>query len=235
MREPRRSSFARTFLVFLALAAARATRTQEPVAASMGGYEDAGTFTLYQNEEPIVTMEFTWASDGTYEGSLDRLDGRPGGGVRAADRARRFRTVEEHRYRSPMVRRLGFARRREVHDRFEQQGAGHGRGRRRSICRLLTCCSRTLSPALMALAVRSLRHGEGRRADPLHGRHPSGVFDTKLVFLGVVEAERGRRNARVPPLLIRIRGRGDPSLGGENGCIVLAEVPAQHVTYVRDG
>src|SRR5262245_55404027 len=35
--------------------------------ATLAGFEDAGTFHLYKSEEQLVTIEFTWKTDGTFE------------------------------------------------------------------------------------------------------------------------------------------------------------------------
>lgn len=46
--------------------AAREPQAASPV--SLRGPEDAGRFTLYRNEEPIITSEFTWSAEGAYQG-----------------------------------------------------------------------------------------------------------------------------------------------------------------------
>ena len=54
--------------IVAAVVIAPAAHASGPQVASLGGFQDEGTFHLYVNEESILTNHFVWKSDGAYTG-----------------------------------------------------------------------------------------------------------------------------------------------------------------------
>src|SRR6266513_1375453 len=46
---------------------ADAPKSPPALPASLAGFEDSGTFHLYKSEELLVTIEFTWKKDGSFD------------------------------------------------------------------------------------------------------------------------------------------------------------------------
>jgi len=207
---------------------------QESAPVSLRGIEDAGRFTLYTNEEPLLANEFKWSEEGIYEGRSTLSYG----GQKAEyslriepDESGAWKRIE---YRSPVfdgdatreggkcvVKGKNKVKNEDDSDTAELK-PGH-------------VLFENFSPALMSLVVRAydLEKG-GEQAIPTLVV-PGSTIDTKLKFLETVERNVGGRVQLFRRFVYQFPGLEIFPWTDESGRLCLAEVPAQHSNYVRDG
>lgn len=240
MREPRfRPKFCTIGLLAAAVAFAGPVQAQEEGAVtegpvSMGGREDAGSFTVYKNEEPIITMEFTWASDGTYEGvSTIQIAGQKAEfklHIEPGDDGRWHRIM----YSSPVAD--VFATRDGAKCQYQGKDKSNGKAHSQSFdLQPAHVLFENFSPALMALALDTYDVEKGGEQTLTTLVIPYDSVESKLTYLETVERRVGEGMRAFRRFKYEFAGSEIFPWADETGRIYMAEVPAQHVTYVRDG
>ena len=214
--------------------ATAAPAQEEALPVSLRGLEDAGGFTLYVNEEPLVTNEFEWSAEGAYEGRSTLSYG--GQQVEYAlriesDESGLWTRIE---YRSPVsdgdaTREKGtftVTARNKVNDEERTESdelkPGH-------------VLFENFNPALMALPVRAYDAEKGGQQEVPTLVIPGGGVSTKVKFLETVERNVGGRVQPFRRFVYEFPGLEIFPWVDETGRLCLAEVPDQHSSYVRDG
>ncbi len=207
---------------------------QAPPPISLRGPEDSGTFTLYANEEPVITCEFTWSAEGAYEGrsKLSIAGQHAEFSLRIEpDESGLWKRIE---YRSPVAdidaTRQGGKCTLEMKNKA--QGKEESRTEELKPGHVLFENS---NPALMSLAVRAYDMAKGGEQEIPTLAIPGGPIDAKVRFVEKLERTIDGKVCTFSRSVYDFMGLEIFPWTDEQGRLYLAEVPSQHSTYVRDG
>ena len=181
---------------------------QEAPSVSLRGIEDAGAFSLYVNEEPLLTNEFTWSAEGVFESRSTLSYG--GQEVEYSlsiepDESGAWKRIE---YRSPVFDGDATRAGAQVPDPRHEQGherGEHGHRRAEAGARPV----RELQPRADGSRRPRLRRGEGRCAGDPHAHHPRRNHRHEAGVPRDRGTQRRRSHAVVPALRVRVPGPGD--------------------------
>ncbi len=215
-------------LVLAVLGSAHPVRAARVPLFPLSGPADEGSYRLYVNEEPVVTSQFTWKSDGSF--SADNVMSLAGQSVKTS------LEIEV----DPQGGWIGI--------RMETPAGPVNVAREDSVARITfkdktstvnlkpgTILFENFTPALMALAVRSYdQTRNGKQSFPLFIL-PQVVMDASLELQGTVERTVAGRDLKLTRYLYSLPGVDVHLLVDEQGRVVLADVPSQHAAYVREG
>ncbi len=196
--------------------------------APLSGFSDEGVFHLYKNESRLATMRFQWKDDGTFEGesSLEmagqRVDSKltiaPGGDGRWSGMS--------------METSLGTVK--VTRDGAKATVTFRGKSETLTL-KPDTMLFENFTPALMSQAVRAYDKAKGgKQSFPLF-IVPQVVMDSSLELKDKVERTIGSRDMTLTRYTYAVPGVDVIVWVDEDGKLYLADVPAQHAAYVREG
>lgn len=196
--------------------------------ASLTGFTDEGAFLIYQNEEPIVTIKFKWDADGTFENERTLFLG----GQRASSKMT-IKPAQGGPWREiAMDTPLGpvsIARDDEV-CRITREKETENLTLKPGVV-----LWENFAPALMAQAVRSYDKTKGgKQSFPLFVL-PNRIIDASLERLNTVERTIAGRDVAFTRYRYDLASVELVLWTDESGKLYLADVPAQHAAYVREG
>jgi putative CocE/NonD family hydrolase len=212
-------------------ATAPATRPATMPAAlpvTLAGYSDEGTFFIFKNEERLVTLEFTWKAEGTFENKstiemggqtvTQRLQVEP-------DNDGRWKKITQDTPLGPLtLERDGSVATRKLNERVDTINM-----------KPETVLFENMSPALMSLAVRHYDQAKGGKQTFPIFIVPIGVFDAALERLDRVTRSIDGREVMFTRYTYGAPGVDLTVWVDDKDRVCLAEVPAQHAAYVRKG
>jgi len=214
----------------LAVAQEPAQPTSEPAAlpATMGGFSDEGRFSLFKNEERIVTIDFTWKAEGAFDNVYTiTMAGQ------SVTRQLKILPDEDGRWKhisldAPLgpvtVEREGSVARRTINEKVNTIKMKPG-----------TVLFENLAPALMSHAVLQYDQAKGgEQSFPLF-IIPQIVMDATLERIDTVARAIGGRDRQFTRYTYGVPGVDITIWVDEKDRICLADVPAQHAAYVREG
>jgi putative CocE/NonD family hydrolase len=204
------------------------TKSAPGLPASLSGFEDEGAFSVYRNEERLVTMTCKWQKDGTFDSTsvlalagqkvTQKLHITP-------DKDGRWTKMTFDTPLGPSV--------------FErtQDGAQHTQKKTTSInLKPDTRLFENFSPALLSQAVRHYDQTKGgKQKAPVLILNGGIILDFTLERKDRVERSIGGKDVKFTRYAYSIAGTDLILWIEESGKLDFAEVPAQHVVYVRDG
>jgi hypothetical protein len=224
-------------VVFAALAvgadepAKKPAGAPEPPAlpASLAGFEDSGTFHLYKSEERLVTIEFAWKKDGSFENkSALSLGGQT---VRTSftvtpDKNGRWEKIEVKGGSGDVtiVRKGGTVERtaKGETETYELKPD--------------TLLFENFAPALFSQSVRAYDKAKGGNQKRPVVVIPGALLDVTLETKGEVERTAGGRDLKLRRYLYVVGGvEITVYAGADDDRVYLADVPAQQAAYVRAG
>ncbi len=196
--------------------------------AAMNGFADAGKFYIYKNEERIVTIEFTWTADGTFENvSTIEMAGQ------SVTRRVKITPDEAGRWKQMTVdlplgeatlERDGAVARRTLLDNVTTIDMRPG-----------TVLFENFCPALMSQAVLHYDRAQGgKQAFPLF-IIPAMVMDASLEEMDTIQRKIDGRPIEFTRYIYGVPGVDLMIWVDEQNRVCLADVPAQHAAYVRAG
>jgi uncharacterized protein len=217
-------------VVLLAVLAAPAVEADEPARpASLAGFEDSGTFHLYVSEERIVTIEFTWKKDGTFENKSTLT-------VAGQTLRTSFAATPDKDGRWGKITGTGqtgdFA---VVPKDGTAEVTTKGKSEKVPLEPDAALFDR-FAPALFSLSVRAYDRDKG-------GKQPVPVFVLPGSMVTVTVEAKGEEERAVGGRDLKLR-RYLHTLGGveitvyagaDDGKVYLADIPSQHAVYVRAG
>lgn len=199
-----------------------------PLPAPLLGFGDEGRFRLYVNEEVIVTADFAWSEDGSYEGdytlSMANQEVSTSMTVQVDERGLWTR-IDMTTPRGPVtVTRMG--------------GIGEiVRAGDTTTIRIKpnTVLFENFNPALMAHTVALYDTSEGGVQTIPIFIVPSVVLDGTLERLEPVERVVGGVDLELTPYVYGLPGVNVTVYVDDDGRVVFGDVPQQHAAYVREG
>jgi putative CocE/NonD family hydrolase len=218
------------FPVLLALAAPEPADKEKPPAlpAPLAGYSDEGVFHLYQKETRLVSMTFKWQADGSFEGkSTLALAGQTvNQSIKIApDKDGRWVKIALESRRGPMtVERTGGQAKRTFKDKVETVDLKPGAG-----------LFENFSPALMTQQVRLYDQAKGGKQTFPVLLLPGPQIDATVERKDPAERSIGGKDVKFSRYVYSLAGIDITLWIDPAGKLVLADVPAQHATYVREG
>jgi putative CocE/NonD family hydrolase len=235
IRYPGRSaSLLGLVLLGLAIGPAVAQETTQPTGepaalpATLAGFSDEGRFCVYKNEERLVTIDFTWKADGTFDNVYTiTMAGQ------SVTRRLKILPDEDGRWKhisldAPLgpvtMEREGGVARRTMNEKVNTIDMKSG-----------TVLFENLAPALMSHAVLQYDKAKGgEQAFPLF-IIPAMVMDATLERIDIVERTVAGRDIRFTRYTYGVPGVDITIWVDEKDRICLADVPAQHAAYMREG
>lgn len=216
------------------LIAQEQTQTPDKEAADGGfpvtlaGFEDEGTFHLYKNETKLITMTFKWSKDGAFEGtSTIEMAGQSTTTTLKIEAGAdgRWTSISMETPLGPVeVVRDGAIASVTFKEKTNTVTLKPG-----------TMLFENFTPALMSQAIRKYDRAEGgKQTFPLF-IVPQVVMDASLELVDTVERAIGGRDITFSRYTFGVPGVDITAWADETGKLYLADVPAQHVAYVREG
>jgi putative CocE/NonD family hydrolase len=207
-------------------AVADADTTPGPVPLS--GFSDEGSFTLYVNEEAIVTQSFTWTEDGSYWGEYTlAMAGQEATTEMtiAVDETGLWTEISMDAPTGPVsiVRDggVGYIIREGDTSTVELKPQ--------------TVLFENFNPALMSLAVLAYdQEAAGKQTIPIF-IIPAVVMDGSLERLDPVEKTVGGKDLLLTPYVYGLPGVDVTIYVDDNKKLLYGDVPQQHAAYVREG
>lgn len=221
--------------VFPGLAAARGDgpppTPEKPPAAlpePMNDFSDSGAFSLYVNEEKLASIRFDWKVSGAFENHSELTIA--GQTVRQslkitpdADGRWQSMTAESPRGTVTVTREAGVARRTR-------------NGKTITInLKPGTVLFDNFSPALISHAVRRFDKSRGGKQSIPVFVVPEVVIGATLERTGEVDRAVAGRDLKFTRYAYGLAGTDINVWADADGKVYLADVPAQHAAYVRDG
>jgi len=217
-----------------------AGRAQEPVPqeaatqpassqpARISGFQDEGVFHLNRDEERLATITFKWQRDGTFEGtstlSMAGQEVAQSLKITPGDDGRWISMSMETPLGPVSVEREG-----------GQVRVTHKDKIRTISLKPDTVLFENFTPALISQAVRLYDHSKGgKQTFPLF-IVPHVLMEGSLELKDRVERSVGGRDMEFTRLVYGLPGVDVTVWVDDEGRLYLADVPAQHVAYVREG
>jgi putative CocE/NonD family hydrolase len=208
--------------------AVAAADTASGPGAPLSGLEDEGSFSLYKNEEKIVSGSFAWMKDGSYEGEYTLS--------MANQSVTTEMTIEVdgtgHWTKMAMMTPLGPV------SIVRQDGVAEIASASDTSSVLLeenTVLFENFNPVLMTQAVSVYDEAAGGKQTISIFIVPAVVMDGSLERLDPVEKTIGGSNVTLRRYLYGLPGVDVTLHLDSEGRFVFADVPQQHAAYVRDG
>jgi uncharacterized protein len=239
MGDRRTVSLVSTAIILLAALVARADepakkpadspKSPPAVPATLAGFEDSGTFHLYKSEELLVTIEFTWKKDGSFENkSVLTLSGQT---LRTSftvtpDKDGRWEKITGTNAGTDFtIARKGGAAEVTSKDKTEKVELKPD-----------ACLWQNFAPALFSQSVRAYDRAKG-------GKQPVPVFVLPGAMVTVNVEATGEEDRAVAGRDLKLRrylhqlGPVEITVyaGADDGKVYLADVPSQQSAYVRAG
>jgi putative CocE/NonD family hydrolase len=209
--------------------AKKPTGTPEASPAPLSGFEDSGTFHLYKSEERLVTIEFAWKKDGSFENkSVLSLAGQS---VRTSftvtpDKDGLWEKIEGNNAGSEVtiVRK---------HDTAEITSKGKSQTVKLKPNAVLF---QNFAPALFSQSIRSYDRAKGGKQPVPVFVLPGSMATVTVEATGEEERAVGGRDLKLRKYLHQI-GSVDITVyaGADDGKVYLADVPSQQAVYIRAG
>lgn len=196
--------------------------------APLSGFSDEGVFHLYKNESRLATMSFKWQDDGTFEGkSTLTLAGQSidSSLKTTPDKDGRWTSISMGTPLGPVdVKRDGSIARITFKEKTETVMLKPG-----------TVLFENFTPALMSQAVLAYDKTKGGKQSFPIFIVPQIVMEASLELKDKVERTVGGRDVTFTRYTYGVPGVDVIVWVDEAGKLYLADVPAQHVAYVREG
>lgn len=196
--------------------------------APLSGFADEGAFSVYVNEEVIVTGGFTWSEDGSYEGeyTLSMAGQKVTSSLAIQVDDRGLWT------RMDMKTALGPVTivRAESTAEIQRQADTTTVHLKPN-----TVLFENFSPALIAHAIAIYDQAEGGRQPISIFIVPSAIMDGYLERLDPVERAVGGVDVTFERYVYGLPGVDVTVYLDERGRVVFGDVPQQHAAYVREG
>jgi putative CocE/NonD family hydrolase len=197
--------------------------------ASLAGFEDAGTFHLYKSEEQLVTIEFTWKKNGSFENkSVLSLGGQT---VKQSftvtpDKDGRWEKIEVKAGSGDVtIVRKGGSVERTAKGKTETYELKPD-----------VLLFENFAPALFSQSVRAYDQAKGGKQKRPVVVLPRALVEVTLEAKGEVERAVGGRDLKLRRYLFELGGvEITVSVGADDGKVYLADVPSQQAAYVRAG
>ena len=194
----------------------------------ISGFADEGTYRLFVNEEPIVTQDFTWKEDGSFQGKYVLSMG--GQSVTssieiATDPQGLWTEIKMETPQGPVtvVREDSTAR---ITHKDEVSTVNLKKG---------TILFENFTPALMSLAVRAYDQEKGGKQTIPIFIVPAVVMDGSVERIDSVERTVAGQDLGFTRYTYGLPGVDVTIYVDDKGRIVFGDVPAQHAAYVREG
>jgi putative CocE/NonD family hydrolase len=212
------------------LLAAVASADDKPPALPLplSGYKDEGVFLIYQKEARVATITFKWQADGAYEGkiviSLARQTVHHAVKI-TPDKDGRWVKIALETPRGPMTfERTGGVAKMTFKDKEETTNL-------KADCGLFE----SFSPALMTQLVRRYDQAKGGKQTIPVFVLGGGMVDVSVESKDPAEHSIGGKDVKFKRFLCTLGGTEITAWVDPAGKLVLADVPAQHAAYVREG
>jgi putative CocE/NonD family hydrolase len=195
---------------------------------ALSGFEDEGSFSLYQKETRLATMTFKWRTDGSFESKATLSLG--GQSVNFStkvtpDKDGRWVKVAVESPRGPeTIERTGGVVTRKFKEKVETVNLKPGTG-----------LFESFSPALMTQFVRAYDRAKGGKQTCHLFVPPGSVVESSLERKEPADRSVKGRDVRFDRYVLSIKVQEVTLWVDPAGKLVYADVPAQHVAYVRDG
>ncbi len=196
--------------------------------APLAGFKDEGIFLLYVNEERVATVKFKWQKDGSFEN--EAVLSMAGQNVTitlniAPDKDGRWAQILMKSPRGPTTTvREGDVARRTFQEKTEIVNI-------KAEARLFD----NYSPALMSQAVRLYDKAKGGKQSFPLVIAPGTAVEASLEFKDDVERTVGGEDITLERFVYGVPGVDVTVWVDAQGKLYLADVPAQHAAYVREG
>lgn len=197
--------------------------------APISGFSDSGTFYVYKDEDRIVTVTFSLKEDGTFENQS--ILSFAGQSVKtnvkiAPDKVGRWQTITmEAPIGTITVTRDGTKAVRTVKDKppktFEIKPD--------------TTLFENFGPALLSPLIRSYDRGKGGKQTFPVQIIPNVLVEGSLERKDQIERSVAGKDLKIRRYAYSVAGIDTTMWVDSQDKVLLVEVPAQHVTYVRDG
>ena len=199
-----------------------------PLPAPLTGFSDEGVFLVYKNEERIVTIDFRWLADGTFENEHTlSLAGQT-----VSSKMRVHPAPDGPWSEILMEMPLG-----PISITRDTQGCRITREKEIETVALKpgTVLFENFAPALMSQPVRLYdKTAGGKQTFPLFIL-PKRVMEASLELLDTVERSVGRSDLRFTRYRYALPGVDLILWTDDRGKLYLADLPERHAAYVREG
>jgi putative CocE/NonD family hydrolase len=196
--------------------------------ASLAGFSDQGTFSLYVNEERVGTIQFQWKPDGAFENSVTLAVGGQSVTRRVSivpDENGRWQQIKQDAPLGPItLERTGGVVRRTANEKVDTIDLKPG-----------AVLFENFSPALMSHAVLQYDRARGGRQTLPVFIISSRLIEATLEQTDTPERPVGGRDIKFDRYTYGLAGVDITLWVDPSGRLCLADVPAQHAAYVREG
>ena len=196
--------------------------------ATLVGFKDEGTFLLYVNEERLATLRFKWREDGSFEN--EAVISMAGQNMTTTltivpDKDGRWAQIVLKSPRGPITTvREGDVARRTFQEKTEVVNI-------KADARLFD----NYAPALMSQAVRLYDKAKGGKQSFPLVITPGAAVEASLEFKDKAERSVGGEDIVFERFVYGVPGVEVTIWVDTRGKLYLADVPAQHAAYVREG
>ncbi|HKB03242.1 MAG TPA: CocE/NonD family hydrolase, partial [Gemmataceae bacterium] len=196
---------------------------------SLAGFEDAGTFYVYKAEERLVTIEFTWKKDGSFDNksvlSLGGQTVRTSFSVTPDKDGRWEKITGSNAANEVTIVRKGDAAEVTTKEKTETVPLKPD-----------ACLWQNFAPALFSESVRAYDRVKGGKQEVPVFVIPGAMVDVTVESVGEEERAVGGRDLKLRKYLHQI-GPVEITVyaGAEDGKVYFADVPSQQAAYVRSG
>lgn len=238
----RRSVVAAALLAVLCFAKATAAddkpaespKEKTVLPATLAGFSDSGNFSLYKDEDRIVSETFSWKPDGNFDSHYTISSG--GQSIKVSvkiepDKEGYWKTItNESPTGTVTVRREGGSATRTIDSKATNKTTTTTLKLKPGIVLF-----ENFSPALMSQAVRSYDKAKGGKQSFPIFILPGVVMQMSLERKDLVERSVGGKDLKFTRYVYALPGVDVTLWVDADDKVVLGDVPVQHAAYVRDG